>query len=198
MPGRGIVGKNWSAQSKTTVRSKRVFSIKVSQWHVFCFISYVRPHMMSWPLSRSFFLLCVAKGVFLPIPPHCGYFIPSHFIVVMLFTFLCSNMSLDLYILLWYKINLISVDNSIIIYKIQFFLQTRLTLKTHDKELVLQPTTINHYFFNRKIFAVQFLPLIFANCFTLLKYQYYSLRQKFLDFYNKLDFNNWSNTDFHS
>ena len=29
LPGRGIVGKNRSAQSKTTVRSKRVFPLKV-------------------------------------------------------------------------------------------------------------------------------------------------------------------------
>ena len=57
-----------------------------------------------WPLSRSFFLLCLAKGVFSPVPRYCGYFVPSHILSLCTFTF-------------WYKINLISFDNSLIIYR---------------------------------------------------------------------------------
>ena len=45
---------------------------------------------LSWPLSRSFFLLCMAKGVFSPVPPYSGYFVTSHFIVIM-FVYLVSS-----------------------------------------------------------------------------------------------------------
>ena len=40
---------------------------------------------LSWPLSlsHSFYLLCLAKGVFSPVPPYRGYFIPSHFFIII-------------------------------------------------------------------------------------------------------------------
>ena len=41
---------------------------------------------VSWPLSCSFFLLCSAKGVFSPDPPYCGYFVPSHFHIIIVDT----------------------------------------------------------------------------------------------------------------
>ena len=38
----------------------------------------IKNSQVSWPLSCSFFLLCSAKGVFSPVPPYHGYFVPSH------------------------------------------------------------------------------------------------------------------------
>ena len=42
--------------------------------------------LMSWPLplSCSFYLLCLAKGVSSPVPPYHGYLKPSHSIVIVL------------------------------------------------------------------------------------------------------------------
>ena len=59
---------------------------------------------LSWPLSRSFSLLCSAKGVFSPVSPYCGYFHPLSFSYYHVVYLVC-------------KINLISFDNSLIIYK---------------------------------------------------------------------------------
>ena len=39
--------------------------------------------------------------------------------LLWLVALLCSNISVDLYILLWYQINLISVDNALIIYSLR-------------------------------------------------------------------------------
>ena len=36
-----------------------------------------------WIIVPLLSLLCTAKGVFSPVPPYSGYFIPSHFIVIM-------------------------------------------------------------------------------------------------------------------
>ena len=34
-------------------------------------------------LSHSFCLLCLAKGVFSPVPPYCGYSNPPHSVIIM-------------------------------------------------------------------------------------------------------------------
>ena len=51
----------------------------------FSWIYFDRYLHVSWPLSlsRSFYLLCLAKGVFSPVPPYRGYLKPSHFFVIM-------------------------------------------------------------------------------------------------------------------
>ena len=57
-------------------------------YHRIGFIEICLPIVL--PLSHSFVLLYTAKGVFSPVPLYCGYFIPSHFIVVM-FIYLVSS-----------------------------------------------------------------------------------------------------------
>ena len=59
------------------------------------------------------------KGYFHPFPLTVGISSPLISLLSCSFTLvaiLCSNISIDLYISLWYKINLISVNNSLIIY----------------------------------------------------------------------------------
>ena len=63
-----------------------------------------------WPLSRSFFLLCLAKGDIFPVPLSVGTFVPSHFyhhVVFLLNLIFCVQSLLLISTLhIWSKINI--------------------------------------------------------------------------------------------
>ena len=81
--------------------SSRIASCVRTVWHVMfhsglagqalllgCYphLSWVLCQLVSWPLSRSFSLLCLVKGVFSPVPPDREYFVPSQSFIIVLFT----------------------------------------------------------------------------------------------------------------
>ena len=47
-------------------------------------------------VSTLFYLHCLAKGVFSPVLPDRGYFVPSHFDIIMLFSLFCRSNLFDI------------------------------------------------------------------------------------------------------
>ena len=89
----GLSGSNYSGFSGTTAVSsgedltlikKQKHELELKLKEEVCYFLEIYSAILSWPLSRSFSLLCTAKGVFSPVPPYCGYLFPSHFFVIML------------------------------------------------------------------------------------------------------------------
>ena len=67
----------------------RFFMLLPAMVDLFFWLSITHVIYKLLSLSRSFYLLCLAKEVFSPVPPYCGYLKPSHLFVLM-FIYLVS------------------------------------------------------------------------------------------------------------